>query len=159
VNVNGNPDQVVTNWEALKRAEKADKGEGDADSSLLDSIPKGLPALLQSHQYQARAARVNFDWPQVEEVMTKLREEMDEVLEAETPEHRAEEVGDVLFVMVNVARWLGVEPEMALRDANRKFYQRFHYMEQQVKANGKEMSDHTLAELDKLWDEAKAQGL
>lgn len=151
------PDQVVTNWEALKRQEKASNGK--ADEYLLDSIPKGLPALLQAHQYQARAAKVNFDWPQVDDVVAKVREEMNELLNADTPEQRAEEMGDLLFVLVNWARWLKVEPETALRKANAKFYRRFRYIEQQVRAAGKQLSDHTLAELDALWDAAKSEGL
>ena len=151
--------EVVVNWEALKRQEKADLGK--EDEYLLDSIPNGLPSLLQAHRYQARAAKVNFDWPVVDEVVAKLREEIDEVLAAETDEQRQEEIGDVLFVVVNWARWLKVEPEIALREANNKFYQRFRYIEQQIRANGngKTLSDHTLEELDALWDAAKAEGL
>ena len=152
-----NPDQVVTNWEALKRQEKA--ANGRPDEYLLDSIPKGLPALLQAHQYQARAAKVNFDWPQVEDVIAKVREEMDELLQADTPEQQAEEMGDLLFVLVNWARWLKVEPETALRSANTKFYRRFRYIEEQVRATGRQLNEHTLAELDALWDAAKAEGL
>ncbi len=155
VDVHGNPDQVVSNWEALKRQEKADNGA--ADESLLDSIPGGLPALLQAHQYQARAAKVNFDWPVIDDVIAKFREEMDELLAAETPEHQAEEMGDMFFVLVNWARWLGIEPETALRDTNRKFYRRFRYMEQQVAASGRPMTEYSLAELDALWDAAKAE--
>jgi tetrapyrrole methylase family protein/MazG family protein len=152
-----NADQVVTNWEALKRQEKAALGK--KDEYLLDSIPKGLPALLQAHQYQARAAKVNFDWAVVDDVVAKVREEMDEVLAANTDEHRQEEIGDLLFVLVNWARWLKVEPETALREANAKFYRRFRYIEQQTRANGKDLSDHSLEELDAFWDAAKAQGL
>ncbi len=151
------PDQVVTNWEALKRQEKA--ANGKPDEYLLDSIPRGLPALLQAHQYQARAAKVNFDWPQVEDVIAKVREEIDELLEAATPEQQAEEMGDLLFVLVNWARWLKVEPETALREANAKFYRRFRYIEQQVRARGTQLSDHPLDVLDALWDEAKDKGL
>jgi tetrapyrrole methylase family protein/MazG family protein len=152
-----NADQVVTNWEALKRQEKAALGK--KDEYLLDSIPKGLPALLQAHQYQARAAKVNFDWAVVDDVVAKVREEMDEVLAANTDEHRQEEIGDLLFVLVNWARWLKVEPETALREANAKFYRRFRYIEQQTRANGKDLSDHSLEELDAFWNAAKAQGL
>jgi len=157
VDVNDNPDEVVTNWEALKRQEKDDNGK--QDESLLDSTPKGLPALLQAHQYQARAAKVGFDWDDISDVVSKIREELDELLEAPTEEAQADEYGDLMFVMVNWARWLKIEPENALRDANRKFYRRFNYIEQQVKSKGKDMTDHTLAELDALWDEAKANGL
>jgi uncharacterized protein YabN with tetrapyrrole methylase and pyrophosphatase domain len=92
-------------------------------------------------------------------VIAKFREELDELLTADTHEEQAEEIGDLLFVLVNWARWLKVEPETALREANTKFYRRFRYIEQQVRANGKVLSDHTLAELDALWDEAKTQGL
>jgi tetrapyrrole methylase family protein/MazG family protein len=152
-----NPDQVVTNWEALKRQEKATNGKGA--EYLLDSIPKGLPALLQAYQYQARAAKVNFDWPQVDDVIAKFREEIDELISAVTPEEQAEELGDLLFVLVNWARWLKIEPETALRAANAKFYRRFRYIEEQVRATGKALIDHTLAELDALWDMAKAKGL
>lgn len=156
VNVNG-AEQVVTNWEALKRQEKANNGK--ADESILDSIPKGLPSLLQAYQYQARAAKVNFDWERVEDVIAKVREEMAEVQTAADDAHRTEEIGDLLFVMVNWARWLKVEPEMALRDANAKFYRRFRYVEQQAAQSGKPMTDHTLAELDAFWNQAKAEGL
>lgn len=154
VNVEGSPENVVTNWEAIKKQEKADQDK--APESMLDSIPKGLPALLQAHQYQARAARLNFDWEQVDDVVAKVREEIGEVLAAETDEQRTEEIGDLLFVLVNWARWLSVEPETALRRANTKFYRRFSYIEQQVAAQGRQMTDRTLAELDALWDEAKA---
>ncbi|MBZ0295492.1 MAG: nucleoside triphosphate pyrophosphohydrolase [Anaerolineae bacterium] len=154
VDVEGNPDNVVTNWEAIKKQEKVDQDK--AHESMLDSIPRGLPSLLQAHQYQARAAKLNFDWEQVDDVIAKVREEMDEVLAAETDEHRTEEIGDLLFVLVNWARWLGVEPETALRGANTKFYRRFSHIERQVAAQGKQMTDCTLTELDALWDEAKA---
>ncbi len=152
--VNGDSEQVVTNWEAIKQQEKA--SEDKAGESLLGSIPKGMPALLQAHHYQTRAAKVNFDWESVDDVIAKVREEIDEVLAAETDEDRAEEIGDLLFVLVNWARWLKVEPEIALRSANAKFYRRFHSIEQAVSAQGKQMSDCTLAELDALWDVAKA---
>ena len=88
-----------------------------------------------------------------------MREEFDEVLTARDDAHRAEEMGDLLFVIVNWARWLKIEPETALREANAKFYRRFHYIEQAVAAQGKPMTDYPLPELDALWDEAKAQGL
>lgn len=149
--------KVVVNWEALKRQEKADNGK--ADEYLLDSIPNNLPALLQANQYQSRAAKVNFDWAQVDDVIDKVREEMAEVLAADTDAQRMEEIGDLLFVLVNWARWLKVEPETALREANAKFYRRFRYIEQQVRATGKQLADHTLEELDALWDAAKGEGL
>jgi MazG family protein len=157
VDVDGNPQQVVSNWEALKRQEKADNGT--ESESLLDSIPAGLPALLQAHHNQARAAKVNFEWPNIEDVIAKFREEVDELLAAESPEHQREEMGDLLFVLVNWARWLKVEPETALREANAKFYRRFHYIETALAEQGKVMNGCTLAELDALWNEAKAKGM
>lgn len=157
VKVHGDADQVVTNWEALKRAEKASNGKGH--ESLLDSIPRSLPALLRAYQFQARAAKVNFDWERVEDVTAKVREELDELAAAKDDEERFEEMGDLLFVLVNWARWLGVEPETALRAANDKFYRRFSYIEQEIARQGRQMTDCTLAELDALWDVAKVQGL
>jgi tetrapyrrole methylase family protein/MazG family protein len=152
----GSPDQVVTNWEAIKQAERADKPER---ASILDSLPKALPALVQAYRYQEKAAKANFDWPLVDDVVAKVREELDEVTSAENDAHRAEEMGDLLFVIVNWARWLKIDPETALRAANAKFYRRFHDIEAAVAEQGKAMTDFTLGELDALWDEAKAKGL
>jgi len=153
-----NPEAVVKNWDALKKQEQ-EAGSKPKRESLLDGVPKGLPALLQAHEYQDKAARVGFDWWQIDTVIDKVREEFDEVLSAGDDAHRAEEMGDLLFVIVNWARWLKIEPETALREANAKFYRRFHYIEQAVTAQGKQMTDFTLSELDALWDEAKVKGL
>jgi tetrapyrrole methylase family protein/MazG family protein len=149
-------EQVVVNWDAIKKQEKAEKGE--QRESRLDGVPKGLPALMQAHEYQAKAAKVGFDWERVDDVIAKVREELDEILSADEA-HYGEELGDLLFVIVNWARWLGVEPETALREANAKFYRRFRYIEESVSATEKLMEAHTLAELDALWNAAKAQGL
>ncbi|MBI5668734.1 MAG: nucleoside triphosphate pyrophosphohydrolase [Chloroflexi bacterium] len=156
VNVSG-ADEVVQNWEQLKRKEHAE--QGIERESILDGVPKGLPALLQAYQYQAKAAKPGFDWERVEDVIAKAREELEELFAATDSDHRAEEYGDLLFVLVNLARWWKIEPETALREANAKFYRRFHYIEDRVAANGKQLEDHTLAELDALWNEAKARGL
>jgi tetrapyrrole methylase family protein / MazG family protein len=146
-------EDVVTNWDALKKKEHAEKGV--SRESILDGVPKGLPALMQGYEYQQKAAKVGFDWPVVDDVIAKVREEFDEVLAAESDEHRAEELGDLLFVIVNWARWLKVEPETALREANAKFYRRFRYIEQALAAQGKALTDSNLAEMDALWNEAK----
>ncbi len=151
-------ENVVTNWDALKQQEQAAGGKPKRDSKL-DGVPKGLPALLQAHEYQDKAAKLGFDWWKIDSVIDKVREEFDEVISAESDEHRAEEMGDLLFVIVNWARWLKIEPETALREANAKFYRRFHYIEQAVAAQGKPMTDYTLPELDAFWDEAKVKGL
>ena len=152
------PEQVVKNWDALKVEEKAKAGKPQRQS-MLDGVPKGLPALLQADKYQDKAAKVGFDWHKIDDVIAKVREEFDEVLTAESDEHRAEEMGDLLFVVVNWARWHNIEPETALRQANRKFYRRFRYIEEKVTAAGKPMTEFTLDQLDGWWDEAKRNGL
>jgi tetrapyrrole methylase family protein / MazG family protein len=151
-------DEVLLNWQALKTQEKANNGK--SEESILDGVPKSLPALLRSYEYQHRAARVGFDWPVVDDVRAKFNEELDEVMEVlQEPEKLQDEIGDVLFVMVNWIRWLKIDPENALRDANNKFYRRFTYIEQRVRENGKEMTDYTLDELEGFWGEAKKKGL
>ncbi len=145
---------VKVNWDRLKQAEKNHRGK-----SRLDGVPKSLPALVQSHSYQDRAARVGFDWDSMEPVIAKVREELDEALTAEDAESRAGEIGDLLFAVVNLARWLDVEPESALRGANARFYRRFEYIEQQAAAQGRDLDEMTLADMDALWDDAKANGL
>ena len=155
--VNNDPDVVVDNWEEIKRAEKAAIGKGD--EYLLDSLPRGMPALLEALRIQERAARVNFDWPHLEQVLDKLREELDELQAAQSEADREEELGDVLFTLVNLARWLKVEPEGALRATNAKFRRRFRYIEQHARAAGRPLTEQSLAQLDALWNEARAAGL
>ncbi|GAB4519868.1 MAG: nucleoside triphosphate pyrophosphohydrolase [Anaerolineae bacterium] len=158
-------DEVVTNWEAIKQQEKAAKGIAAADfSSVLDGIPKGLPALMQADKYQAKAARVGFDWDDIAPVRAKIDEEIAEVEallgDASANAHELhKEMGDLLFSVVNWARWLKIEPETALREANARFYRRFTFVEQAAAKSGKLMEEHTLAELDVFWAQAKAQGL
>jgi len=153
VEVNDDQD-VKVNWDRLKQAEKNEERE-----SRLDGVPKSLPALSQAYSYQDRAARVKFDWETIEPVIAKVHEEMAEVLAAVDEESRSQEVGDLLFAVVNWARWIGVDPESALRGANSRFYRRFKYIEQQSAAQGLDLADMTLAEMDALWNEAKANGL
>lgn len=150
-------EEVVTNWDAIKRAEHDEQGKVRA--SILDGVPKGLPALMQAYEYVAKAAKPGFDWERVEDVVAKVREEFDEVLTATDDAHRKEEMGDLLFVLVNWARWLKIDPEEALRAANAKFYRRFQYIEERANEAGKRLEDHTLAQMDAWWDEAKARGL
>ncbi|MBN1203228.1 MAG: nucleoside triphosphate pyrophosphohydrolase [Anaerolineae bacterium] len=154
-NVQVNDEQdVKVNWDRLKKAEK-----NHARASRLDGVPKSLPALSQAYTYQDRAARVHFDWDTIEPVIAKLHEEIEELLAADENNARAGEAGDVLFAVVNLARWLGVDPESALRAANARFYRRFHHIEQEAAAQGRDVEDMSLAEMDALWDEAKAAGL
>lgn len=146
--------EVLVNWEAIKRAEKKDR------KSVLDGVPKDLPALMASYKLQNKASKVGFDWPDIEPVWDKLTEEVRELEEAtveKSPEHIAEEVGDVLFTMVNLARFLKIDPELALNAANRKFRRRFSYIENQVKANHQKWEQLSLIELDDLWQQAKEQ--
>ena len=147
-------EQVIVNWEQLKKQERRVKGNERA--SLLDGVPKTLPALDQSFRYQERAARVGFDWPDIEPVRAKVMEELDEVVAAQTPASIAAELGDLLFAIVNWARWLGVDPESALRETNARFYRRFRHIEATAAAQGRELSEVTLEEMDAIWEEAKA---
>ncbi|MCI4660277.1 MAG: nucleoside triphosphate pyrophosphohydrolase [Neomegalonema sp.] len=151
-------------WEAIKAEEKAlrriERGEEEvAAPRVLDDVPAPLPALTRAYKLQKKAARVGFDWPQIDDVLEKLVEEAQELREArqagEAQERLEEEMGDLLFVAANLSRWMKVDPEAALRRANAKFVRRFAYIEDQLRAQGKEFSDVDLAAMDALWDEAK----
>jgi tetrapyrrole methylase family protein/MazG family protein len=158
VDVNGDPSQVTTNWEDIKKAEKAEAG--DTRESILDGIPKASPSLFVAHKYQHKAAKVGFDWDNIRGVEEKAKEEFNEILTAESDEHRAEEITDLMFVLVNWLRWLGIDdPESHMRQINAKFYRRFTYVEQQATQNNKAMTDYSLEELDAWWHEAKSKGL
>ncbi|QXT38394.1 nucleoside triphosphate pyrophosphohydrolase [Gymnodinialimonas ceratoperidinii] len=151
-------DQQVADWETVKAAERAAKDAG----GVLDDVALGLPALMRAEKLQKRAARVGFDWPEITSVIDKIAEEARELAEArETlPQEKiAEEMGDLLFVMANLARHLKVDPETALRGANAKFVRRFAYIEQQLASRGTGPADSSLEEMDALWDAAKAEGL
>jgi tetrapyrrole methylase family protein/MazG family protein len=145
---------VLHNWEALKAEEREEHGTGEG---TLDGVPKALPALAQALEIQARVARVGFDWPNIEGVWAKVGEEIEELLAAEDAEARADELGDLLFAMVNYARWLDVDPEVALREANRRFRRRFTKLEDAARKEGHKLPDLTLQELDSLWEAAKKQ--
>jgi tetrapyrrole methylase family protein/MazG family protein len=153
-------DDVLRNWEDIKAAERGTSSSSRSDSvkSLLDGIPPRLPALHQAFQMTAKASRVGFDWPDLEAILEKLKEEAAETMEAYASRDQArliDEAGDLLFVAVNVARFLGADPETALRRSNRKFERRFRYIESKIKSQGRELKDASLAEMDALWDEAK----
>ena len=153
--------EVLRNWEALKQAERAAQGKDDENPSLLDGVSKGLPAILEAYQMATKASRVGFDWPDPSGAQAKLDEEVAELREATTrkPADSAavqEEMGDLLFAAVNVARLLGVDPESALKGANRKFRRRFRHIEERLRENGRSPGDSNLEEMDTLWNEAKA---
>jgi len=150
--------EVLRNWEAIKAEERAKKGKDD--NSMLDSVHKGLPAVIEAFQLTTKAARVGFDWPSADGALAKLDEEALELRDAvrgrsADPRHVAEEVGDLLFVAVNVARLTGVDPESALKAANRKFRRRFRHVEDGLRARGREPAGSTLEEMDALWNEAR----
>lgn len=145
---------VLQNWERLKAAER--KAKGEDQKGLLDAVPKALPALLQAQTYQKRAARVGFDWPEIQGVLDKLREEWDEFNEA-PPERKSAELGDVLFAAVNLARWHDIDAEDALREANNRFKKRFAVIEQAARQQGKNPDEMTLEEMDEHWQRAKKE--
>ena len=148
---------VLANWERLKEAER--KNNGQKEKGLLDGVPIALPALSQAQEYQDRAARVGFDWPEIEGVLDKVKEEIEEIKNAETGFELASEIGDLFFALVNVARWKNVDAESALRGTNKKFKQRFGYVEQEAKKDSRNLSDLSLEEMDIFWNRAKNQGL
>jgi tetrapyrrole methylase family protein/MazG family protein len=166
------PDQVHANWEQIKKAERARAGHAD---SALDGVPKTLPALLRASQIQARASRVGFDWPQngdgVHQVLEKVKEEIEELTEAyqastqgasdpartAAQRHLDEEMGDVLFALVNLARFLKINPEEALQRATERFSERFRFVEAEAARMGRPLASLTVSELASLWAEAKAR--
>jgi XTP/dITP diphosphohydrolase len=145
-------DQVKENWEQLKLKEKKGK-------RVLEGVPAGLPALVKAIRIQDKAASAGFDWEEKEQVWEKLQEELQELQQAvqggETPDRVEEELGDLIFSAVNYARFIGVNPEDALENTNRKFIRRFAYVENQAIAAGKNLKDLSLAEMDAWWDEIK----
>jgi tetrapyrrole methylase family protein/MazG family protein len=158
VELNG-VDGVLQNWEKIKEKERKDNGNGEKEKGLLDGVPSALPALTQALEYQDRAARVGFDWPEVDGVLDKVREEIEEIKQAQNLDEVTAELGDLFFVLVNLARWRKVDAESALRGTNIKFKKRFGYVEQGAKKQGRNLSDMTLEEMDALWIEAKKLGM
>src|SRR5687768_5503049 len=143
---------VLANWEKLKEQERGKKKDG---KGLLDGVPVALPALSQAQEYQDRAARVGFDWPEIEGVLDKIKEEIEEIKKAETDFELASEIGDLFFAIVNLARWKHVDAESALRATNMKFKKRFAYIEQGAKKRGRDLTALSLDEMEALWQEAK----
>jgi tetrapyrrole methylase family protein/MazG family protein len=152
---------VLANWEKLKEKERGEKGRSEKkeERGVLDGVPLALPALSQAQEYQDRAGRVGFDWPEIEGVLDKVREEIEEIKQAGTDFELASEIGDLFFALVNVARWKNVDAESALRGTNLKFRKRFAYVEQAARKRGNGLSDLSLEQMDVLWNEAKKKGL
>jgi len=141
--------EVLDRWEGFKKDKK----------HILDGIPSMLPALMRAEKIQEKASRVGFDWPDAGGALDKFKEEVDELARAGTQGEIDEEMGDVLFALVNVARFKGVEPEAALQACNDKFVRRFHYIEDRVRAQGQDLGRLSLEQLDAIWEEAKRSGL
>ena len=158
-------EEVIKNWETIKEQEKAEKlkSRTPEQRSLLEGIPSKLPAIHEAHQISSRAARVGFDWRDVEGIFDKLQEEVQElkeVLSGDDELHRErleDEIGDMLFVIVNIARYLKIDSESALKRANRKFKSRFQYMETELANQGKTLEEASLEEMEALWQKAKTQ--
>ena len=143
--------EVMHNWEALKKEERA---EG---VSMLEGVPKDMPALAYAYEISRRAVRVGFEWENIEGVLDKLAEEIKEIKESASREEKEQEFGDLLFTLVNVARWEGIDAEAALRMANRKFFKRFARTEELCRQRGIDFQKLSFKEKDKLWEEAKNQ--
>ncbi len=144
-------EEILTNWESIKSKEKEEK-------SILSGIPKNMPALLTAFRIQEKASHVGFDWKDPKEIIPKLWEELKELenaIKENKKEKIEEEIGDLLFTIVNISRHLGVDPESSLRKTNNKFSERFKFIEQKIKEAGKEWKDYSIEELDKLWDLSK----
>lgn len=150
------PEQVVENWEAIKKKEKKLKSQ----TSVLKDIPANLPALMRSYKVQQKAALVGFDWDNTDDVFRKIDEEIEElrdVYKSKNVERITDELGDAIFALVNLARFLKVQPELALTGTINKFIRRFEYVEQQSLKAGRKLEEMSLAEMDELWNEAKVQ--
>ena len=152
-----NAEQALANWQEIKAAEKAEKGSDPAAQSQLAGIPRDLPALLYAYKLQKKAAAVGFDWEDLADVYRKIEEEYRELRQA-PPEEQAGELGDLLFAVVNLARFLKIDPEEALALTNRKFMARFRYIEEKLREGNRTFADTSLAEMDKWWEEAKTKG-
>lgn len=144
---------ILASWEESKARERLENGQ--VEKGLLDSLNLALPALVQAQQFQERAARVKFDWPDISGVLAKVFEEIEEVRQAKGEDQLHAEIGDLLFAVVNLARWVQVDSESALRQANQRFRLRFKYIEQAARSQGKQVSDLSFDEMDQLWEAAK----
>lgn len=156
-------DDVLNNWEELKKEERKASGKIEKErDSILEDVPVHFPALLEGLKLTKKAGKVGFDWENTEQIFDKLTEEVNELkaeLESGKQESIEEEIGDLLFVIVNLARKLDVEPETALKKTNRKFRTRFKHIESELKSRGKTLEESNLEEMDSLWNAAKASSV
>lgn len=150
-------DHLMSTWESIKAGERAERGRGEA-SGAFSGVARALPALPASREIQERAAALGWDWDAIEGVWEKVGEELAELRDAATPDERLHEVGDLLFALVNLARWMKLDPEEALRAANRRWIERYERVEALAAARGVELAALDLAGKDELWDEVKHAG-
>jgi len=150
--------QVVQNWEEIKRQERIAAGKDVQRESVLDGVPQAAPALIIAQEYQKRAGKTGFDYHSVERILEKMREELQELQEATTPEHQREEMGDLLFMVARLARQLHIDAEEALRQANRKFRKRFQEMERKIRMLGRPFESYSSEEWMNLWKSVKTNG-
>ena len=151
------PEDVKQRWDEIKNQEKAERGAPKADS-ILDDIPRSLPALVEAEKIGKKAASAGFEWPNIDGVLDKLQEEVEELAAARQSrdqEHIRHEIGDLLFTLVNLARFLKVDPEQALRKTNARFRRRFAHVEEQIAASGNTFSETPLEQMEAFWQEAK----
>ncbi len=151
-----NAEQVKQNWEKIKLNQEGNK-------TVLGGVPKGLPAMIKAERIQEKVRGVGFDWENAEQVWQKVQEEMNElnaeITSKQSTEKTEEEFGDLLFALINYARFINISPETALEKANKKFIRRFNFIEDKIKEQGKSITDSNLTEMDGFWNEAKKQGL
>ena len=150
--------EVLFNWEQIKQAERR---QTKSQASFLDGVPRELPALLRAHRLQEKAARVGFDWKEAQEVVQKVEEELGELrvaIQGQAADRVEAELGDLLFALVNLSRFLAVNPEEALRKTIARFIARFHYIEEELARRGRSLRQASLEEMDALWTEAKVKG-
>jgi MazG family protein len=153
-------EDVKLRWDEIKKQERAEKGSNEA-SSVLDGVPRNLPALIEAEKISVKAAKAGFEWPSIDGVLEKLQEEAAELVEARAnsePEEIEHEIGDLLFTVVNLARFLKVDPEQALRKTNARFRRRFGYVEGEIATAGGTLGETSLERMEELWQEAKRLG-
>jgi tetrapyrrole methylase family protein/MazG family protein len=156
----GDAEEALQNWEGMKAEEKRRKGVKPEELSVLSGVPRDLPALMKAYKLQKKASKVGFDWDNVQDCLAKVREEVEELQEAidsgASAEEQLLELGDLLFATTNVSRFIGADPEEALTRTNRKFVERFQYIEQSLQSKGSSVQESNLDEMEALWQEAKA---
>jgi MazG family protein len=156
------PAEVLRNWESLKAREREDRPGSAKRESMLEGVSKGLPGVMEAYQMATKASRVGFDWPDAASVLAKLDEEVAELKQAaagDDPHAVADEIGDLLFVTVSVARLLRVDPESALKASNRKFRRRFGHIEERLRESGRSFADSDPGEMESFWQDAKRLGM